>query len=1160
MNSSSNITTVISSQYNAIEVVYRKIFLHNNFPGVIILNDYNGRGSIFLTKYNKMNLLDRKIHWFDLANRVHTQRFYELCFTPHSKEILKRIFSVFTSAANVNISDKIVEWFSDLSVKLSRYHDISMSGLLKILSQPNIKKLCIDSKINMKDIDNFQNSILWCLKFPSVYSFFEGVNSFRLEKLFSQKTVIWIENFDTSNEILENLIICKLMDIIVENAMKNYFLISPDSKLEFTIVHICTPNYLPLYFPEWSLSSSKNIKHINILRIKNSQILNHNYIEWINKSDTIWIVGKIDFENPIQSCNWLNNEEIERIKNLEEGKIWIKSNRIGKGITVSQKSSINIEDIHLGRYLNAMSNLNKHITSVRQISSELDSLKVVKKNYMNLYEKLCDIDFLRLGWDRVKMANKNSFGVDGISIKDFKNTLELELLKLHNELINKTYRCKPLKKILIEKPDGGEREIGVACIRDRVLITCCLILLEPYFEPHFSNYSFAFRPRRNPHQAISLIRSRIKMGFEWAMVADIKDCFGTIEHNILKDLLCKTIQDEEIINLIFHWIEIEVLEFKELIPSILGIPLGESLSPLLSNIYLDLLDKHLEYLEICFVRYADDIVIQAKTKKDCENALNILENFLSDVLQMKLKNEKTKIVNIHDGLEYLGFKIWGNDLLIREKKINLVNDVMKKYIDQMAINKNSLQQILILNEKINSTVRGFRNYFHVNNESLIKNQFEVLDGLIDNYSKMILPVNISDDPMWICRERFSSLMNNENNEIAEKETAIRANSSGNSYPTENAFAHIPQEFLETLSEEKKSIILDDDLSTDTNTSIKDSVFEVDRRLFILTHGSYLMNEEEELVVKRKKKEIYRHKIKELGLVYLEGRGMNISVNLQLKLAEYNIPIVFASSIGSPLAVVNTIVSTKAYLRKLQVTRRDDNDVLKCGLQMLNAKVKNQASLLKYFYKYKKRKESSLIEVNKDIGSIEELAKKILDADTSSEDIRMRVMGYEGHAASIYWQNIKKLVPSKYDFTGRFTRSAEDIINQCFNYVYGILYGEVWRAIVKSGLDPYFGLIHGSQRDGGSMVFDIIEEFRAPFADRIVVSLLGRGFIPKSNNIGLLKNYCKKILATTFSKRWHTKIKWHSLEISPAQILDFQARSITKLLVKEGNYLPFKMKW
>lgn len=109
--------------------------------------------------------------------------------------------------------------------------------------------------------------------------------------------------------------------------------------------------------------------------------------------------------------------------------------------------------------------------------------------------------------------------------------------------------------------------------------------------------------------------------------------------------------------------------------------------------------------------------------------------------------------------------------------------------------------------------------------------------------------------------------------------------------------------------------------------------------------------------------------------------MNISVGLQLKLADLDIPIVFAPTIGTPLAVVNTILSSKAKLRKLQITRRDDEDVISTGLEMLNAKVANQASLLKYFYKYRKRKESSsILQIRKDVGSMEDLAKMITELD------------------------------------------------------------------------------------------------------------------------------------------------------------------------------------
>jgi CRISPR-associated protein Cas1 len=170
------------------------------------------------------------------------------------------------------------------------------------------------------------------------------------------------------------------------------------------------------------------------------------------------------------------------------------------------------------------------------------------------------------------------------------------------------------------------------------------------------------------------------------------------------------------------------------------------------------------------------------------------------------------------------------------------------------------------------------------------------------------------------------------------------------------------------------------------------------------------------------------------------------------------------------------------------------------------------------------------------------------------------MGFEGHAAAVYWGRLVRLIPTAFAFGGRVTGSATDPVNQCLNYTYGILYGEVWRAIVKAGLDPYFGLMHGSKRDQGSLVFDLIEEFRAPFADRLVVGMLGRGFQPEIGEHGLLKTKTRKQLATAFIKRWLDKIPWRSRTINPASLLMRQARDLARLFSHEGSYHPFKMKW
>ncbi|MBW6502898.1 CRISPR-associated endonuclease Cas1 [bacterium] len=154
----------------------------------------------------------------------------------------------------------------------------------------------------------------------------------------------------------------------------------------------------------------------------------------------------------------------------------------------------------------------------------------------------------------------------------------------------------------------------------------------------------------------------------------------------------------------------------------------------------------------------------------------------------------------------------------------------------------------------------------------------------------------------------------------------------------------------------------------------------------------------------------------------------------------------------------------------------------------------------------------------------------------------------------------QLVSGELSFEGRVTRKATDAVNQSLNYVYGMLYGEVWRAIVKVGLDPYFGIVHGSERNQGGLVFDLIEEFRAPFADRIVFGMLGRGFIPEIGEHGFLKTRSKRRLAYGFAKRWSKKISWRSRELSPAEILEKQAAAFAMLMKREDRCHPFRMRW
>lgn len=1155
-----NIVSILSSTQKGVYVAFHKLFNHNFCPGTILVADYTGRGAMVLSESNKMSILKKNIFWFDLTDRRHTYNLLKISNSPHSKDILTRLLNLISRLANINLSDSTINWLVNTTLKFSEDGPISLMSILKLLSIPELKQNYIDSNIKQEEIFTLEKNLSWALKFPSVYAISEGINSISIENYFSNKTIIWLELTYEHLEQNEHWLLSGVIDIIIENELKNYFLHNTNSKLDFTVLHLYPPQRPFSEFPKWIKDTSQNIRHISIHNFKPDTSIQKITNAWIKAAENVWIVGK---ENPIKRNihkTWLNDAEMNQIESLDSTKVWIKSNKSGKAIIASTR--VMDDSLSLSHLLRAHSNRNMKITSIPQMSSEVDSLNFRSKGIIGLYKKLCDKEFLRQGWNRVKAGKKDSHGIDKITIKDFGKNIEKELDDLEDELTRKKYKCRPLRRVFLEKPEGGVRDIGVACIRDRVMQSSCLILLEPFFEPNFSNYSFAYRPRRDAHHALSLVRSRIKTGFDWVVTADIKKCFDSIDHNVLLDLIERKISDIEILNLIKHWLYVEVLEFNEFLPTILGVPQGESLSPLLANIYLDTLDKHLESLGHSFVRYADDIIIQTKLKDEAENALFVLQNFLMEPLHLEIKQAKTYFTCVQDGFDFLGFKINKNTMSIRDKKINLVSEELEKQIKTLGSKVSTLSDQAKSLLRINTIVRGFKNYFMLSDEPIICNQLELLDGDVDSMGKSLLPPEISNDPAWLCRERFSVSNSLDDLENYEEEI-LRKTKTEQEYPQDNVYNICPRNLLKDDSDIKSSVIIEDIIESEDEhyKNLKNTIFESNKRLYVMTHGSYLTAEGNTLIIKKQKNIIAKYEFDKLGLLFLQGIGMNISITLQLKLAELDIPIIIAPTIGIPLAVVNPINSSKSYLRKLQIIRRDDPDIISSAINMLKTKISNQAALLKYYSKYKRRKVPSIsAHIKNAAHSINEIAKKVSVMNVSIEDARTMAMGYEGHAASIYWQNLKMLMPSDFDFIGRITKGAKDAINQCFNYVYGLLYGEVWRAVVKAGLDPYFGFIHGSKRDGGSMVFDVIEEFRTPFADRIVISMLSRGFLPEINNDGLLRTRTKRLLVKNFSKVWHKKIKWNSLNLPPVQILDHQAQSLSKLLTKEGKYFPYKMKW
>src|SRR5208337_2888616 len=324
-----------------------------------------------------------------------------------------------------------------------------------------------------------------------------------------------------------------------------------------------------------------------------------------------------------------------------------------------------------------------------------------------LMEEVVERENLKEALKRVK-ANKGSPGVDGMTVHALADYLKEHWPAIREQLLSGTYRPQPVRRVEIPKPDGGVRKLGIPTVLDRLIQQAVMQVLQRRWDPTFSEHSHGFRPKRSAHQAVAKVQQYIAAGHRWVIDLDLEKFFDRVNHDKLMAAIARRITDKRVLQLIGAFLKVGVMENGLVSPAEEGTPQGGPLSPLLSNIVLDELDRELERRKHCFVRYADDCNIYVRSQRAGRRVMTNVTRFLMRRLKLKVNEAKSAVARPVER-KFLGFSFSDN----REPKRRIAPKALlrcKQKIRELTRRTRgiSLEQMI---KELAAYLRGWKSYF-----------------------------------------------------------------------------------------------------------------------------------------------------------------------------------------------------------------------------------------------------------------------------------------------------------------------------------------------------------------------------------------------------------------------------------------------------------------
>lgn len=771
-----------------------------------------------------------------------------------------------------------------------------------------------------------------------------------------------------------------------------------------------------------------------------------------------------------------------------------------------------------------------------------------------IFDTLCSRKNLELAWQRVFRKNAAG-GADGISPAEIEANIDKTISRLIGELRNGSYVPIPYAKKRIPKFNAQNewRSLSLPAVRDKIVQQAFVQVVEDAFESTFSDRSYAYRKGKGPVRAIARVEEILASEhISWVATLDIDDFFDTLHHDILIQEISRKVDEPEILNLVQLWLKAGIISVRgEWDAPNGGIAQGSIVSPPFSNIYLHKLDDFVIRSGYQYVRYSDNFILLSDNKDHLSISYENTKVYLEESLRLRLNDNPCPFRSVGDGFAFLG--VYFKDTLRRisrskeakiYRRLNSLTDTAAQHDPELTMRR--------LNECIEASRRHYDfiqpvDQFREFDQHLLK-RFKYLFTFF--VERRMLP-SLDDAASLAGRlSLFSERGDSEKQNIIKSLLReVQAVTQQTAAPKEEK-----PRIHDPATQAKRR-------SAQQNRYIKKIADQSE--ISISSPGIFVGKTSNRLILREHRKNILEIPFYKIKNISIHSNGVSFSSDLIYQCAQNRIPVTFYSFRGMPLAIVQSPLYSLGSLSVMQIRICETRKAASLAKKIITGKARNQVNLMKFYLRSRKDNSNdffALVRDNKEkINRIlPELLAVRLDGDYSAT--RDRIFSAEARISSLYWEAMRKLISPEMGFVKRDRHQAKDLVNCLLNYGYGILYQRVWQAISATGLNPHISFLHAFQGSKPTLVYDLVEEFRQPFVDRAIFSLLTKGRkgvdLQLDQTTGMLSKETRGQAAKAVLGRLNGLSLYRSKKTKGEDIIRSQVNNIADYVRGIKGYRPF----